>query len=313
MKATTRICSIVVLICAARLVCTAQQRYNTNDAVGYPLDYADTKLIQNDYLLEKRNKPSLSIVNPLDVLRKRLLLEMARRQMKENTRQVELNRAILKNVGKRMLPAQAQQQQQQLEYLLNRTPYHQPTYSYNTPLQLQQLLQPHYTNQMEYSPDVSIYDYVQRPAYMYDSILPAIDLVGSESVGEAARHTPWYINALEMDATDGDTTTYKAVANEMTNEMANDKKNSNGAADGNRGTAQWAGGKDAGSSSSNSNVDAVGKSDALTKNLSGNEHRTAKVGNLLVDGEQVEGNDGNADYQLRYFYGLHKKHHNMRK
>nr|P67800.1 RecName: Full=Diuretic hormone; Short=DH; AltName: Full=Diuretic peptide; Short=DP [Musca domestica]P67801.1 RecName: Full=Diuretic hormone; Short=DH; AltName: Full=Diuretic peptide; Short=DP [Stomoxys calcitrans]AAB32702.1 Musca-DP=corticotropin-releasing factor-related diuretic peptide/CRF-related diuretic peptide [Musca domestica=house flies, Peptide, 44 aa] [Musca domestica] len=44
------------------------------------------------------NKPSLSIVNPLDVLRQRLLLEIARRQMKENTRQVELNRAILKNV-----------------------------------------------------------------------------------------------------------------------------------------------------------------------------------------------------------------------
>uniref|UniRef100_A0A905HSN0 Corticotropin-releasing factor domain-containing protein n=1 Tax=Musca domestica TaxID=7370 RepID=A0A905HSN0_MUSDO len=57
----------------------------------------------NDYFLSKRNKPSLSIVNPLDVLRQRLLLEIARRQMKENTRQVELNRAILKNVGKRML------------------------------------------------------------------------------------------------------------------------------------------------------------------------------------------------------------------
>lgn len=36
----------------------------------------------------KRTKPSLSIVNPLDVLRQRIILEMARRQMRENTKQV---------------------------------------------------------------------------------------------------------------------------------------------------------------------------------------------------------------------------------
>lgn len=36
----------------------------------------------------KRTKPSLSIVNPLDVLRQRLLLEIARRQMRENSKQV---------------------------------------------------------------------------------------------------------------------------------------------------------------------------------------------------------------------------------
>ncbi|KAJ6635004.1 Diuretic hormone [Pseudolycoriella hygida] len=52
--------------------------------------------------MEKRTKPSLSIVNPLDVLRQRLMLEIARRQMRENSKQVELNRAILKNVGKRV-------------------------------------------------------------------------------------------------------------------------------------------------------------------------------------------------------------------
>lgn len=39
-------------------------------------------------MLEKRTKPSLSIVNPLDVLRQRLLLEIARRQMRENSKQV---------------------------------------------------------------------------------------------------------------------------------------------------------------------------------------------------------------------------------
>lgn len=49
---------------------------------------------QNDYFRSKRNKPSLSIVNPLDVLRQRLLLEIARRQMKENSRQVSFTKDI---------------------------------------------------------------------------------------------------------------------------------------------------------------------------------------------------------------------------
>lgn len=44
---------------------------------------------QENMLTEmKRTKPSLSIVNPLDVLRQRLLLEIARRQMRENSKQV---------------------------------------------------------------------------------------------------------------------------------------------------------------------------------------------------------------------------------
>lgn len=37
---------------------------------------------------DKRTKTSLSIVAPLDVLRQRLLLEIARRQMRENSIQV---------------------------------------------------------------------------------------------------------------------------------------------------------------------------------------------------------------------------------
>ncbi|XP_068156284.1 uncharacterized protein Dh44 [Drosophila tropicalis] len=109
MKATAWFCPVILtLLCATRLVCTAQRGGGRGGASGnnngYPLDYLDdAQAIQDDYLLwAKRNKPSLSIVNPLDVLRQRLLLEIARRQMKENTRQVELNRAILKNVGKRV-------------------------------------------------------------------------------------------------------------------------------------------------------------------------------------------------------------------
>ncbi|XP_020813106.1 uncharacterized protein LOC110187936 isoform X1 [Drosophila serrata] len=125
MKATAWFCPVLLtLLCATGLVCTAQRGGagagpgpgpgpgagagaevgGSGRTNGYPLDYTDARNIQDDFLLvAKRNKPSLSIVNPLDVLRQRLLLEIARRQMKENSRQVELNRAILKNVGKRVL------------------------------------------------------------------------------------------------------------------------------------------------------------------------------------------------------------------
>lgn len=47
------------------------------------------------------NGPSLSIINPLDVLRQRLLLEMARRQMRESQKQVAENRKFMKTIGKR--------------------------------------------------------------------------------------------------------------------------------------------------------------------------------------------------------------------
>lgn len=49
----------------------------------------------------KRAGPSLSIVNPLDVLRQRLLLEMARRRMSESSRQVAENRKLMQTIGKR--------------------------------------------------------------------------------------------------------------------------------------------------------------------------------------------------------------------
>ncbi|KAF9795096.1 hypothetical protein SFRURICE_004468 [Spodoptera frugiperda] len=50
----------------------------------------------------KRKMPSLSINNPMEVLRQRLLLEVARKQMREaNQRQAVANRLFLQNVGKR--------------------------------------------------------------------------------------------------------------------------------------------------------------------------------------------------------------------
>nr|P82707.1 RecName: Full=Diuretic hormone; Short=DH; AltName: Full=Diuretic peptide; Short=DP [Zootermopsis nevadensis] len=42
--------------------------------------------------------PSLSIVNPLDVLRQRLLLEIARRRMRQSQDQIQANREMLQTI-----------------------------------------------------------------------------------------------------------------------------------------------------------------------------------------------------------------------
>ncbi|XP_054273468.1 diuretic hormone 45 isoform X2 [Macrosteles quadrilineatus] len=47
--------------------------------------------------------PSLSIVNPLDVLRQRLLLEIARRRMRQSEEKIQANREWLKSIGKRSI------------------------------------------------------------------------------------------------------------------------------------------------------------------------------------------------------------------
>ncbi|XP_043259455.1 diuretic hormone 44 [Colletes gigas] len=47
---------------------------------------------------------SLSIVNSLDVLRQRVLLELARRRAMQAQRQVDANRRLMENIGKRSLP-----------------------------------------------------------------------------------------------------------------------------------------------------------------------------------------------------------------
>ncbi|XP_011176524.2 uncharacterized protein LOC105208404 [Zeugodacus cucurbitae] len=309
MKATTRLCPIIVLICAARLVCTAQQRYHHSDVVGYPIDYADIKSIQEVFSLEKRNKPSLSIVNPLDVLRQRLLLEIARRQMKENTRQVELNRAILKNVGKRMLNNDGDygykhlsEAQQQFEYSPKNSPYLPQIYTYRVPhyqqqsqLQLQQLWQPHYTNQLEYTPDVSTYDYLQRQAPIYNAILGAAESKDDLN-GQA---TSWYIDSLENGAEDGDTNIYNNKENELTSDRKTSERRIQD--------------KGTGGDSSRTNVDSFANGGSLAKNVSDKVHLDAHDDNVLVNGAGNERIDDNADYHMRYFYGLPKKHHNMKK
>lgn len=57
--------------------------------------------------LKRTNGPSLSIVNPLDVLRQRLLLEIARRRMRQSEDQVIANRQWLKTIGKRQIDQQS--------------------------------------------------------------------------------------------------------------------------------------------------------------------------------------------------------------
>ncbi|XP_046409919.1 diuretic hormone 44 [Neodiprion virginianus] len=46
---------------------------------------------------------SLSIVNPLDVLRERVILELTRRKMRQNQKQVDANRRIMQSIGKRAI------------------------------------------------------------------------------------------------------------------------------------------------------------------------------------------------------------------
>ncbi|KAL4132085.1 hypothetical protein QTP88_009300 [Uroleucon formosanum] len=50
-----------------------------------------------------RSRPSLSIVNSLDVLRQKLMYEVARRHVDENQKVLSQNHQILKNLGKRSL------------------------------------------------------------------------------------------------------------------------------------------------------------------------------------------------------------------
>ncbi|XP_032663099.1 diuretic hormone 44 [Odontomachus brunneus] len=47
---------------------------------------------------------SLSIVNSLDVLRQRVLLELARRKALQDQRQIDANRRFLETIGKRSVP-----------------------------------------------------------------------------------------------------------------------------------------------------------------------------------------------------------------
>ncbi|KAL7038054.1 hypothetical protein ACKWTF_009439 [Chironomus riparius] len=75
-------------------LCLASQCIASN-----PMD--NSKYIPEKYFNLKRTKPSLSIANPLDVLRQRVILEMARRQREKAIHQADINREILKTIGKR--------------------------------------------------------------------------------------------------------------------------------------------------------------------------------------------------------------------
>lgn len=78
------------------------------DSVPDPRMYVLTELESSGGINQgdsrvKRKGPSLSIVNPLDVLRQRLLVEMARRQKAESMGKIQKNREILLSLGKRSI------------------------------------------------------------------------------------------------------------------------------------------------------------------------------------------------------------------
>ncbi|EGI59165.1 Diuretic hormone class 1 [Acromyrmex echinatior] len=72
---------------------------------GSPKLRADEMLNSENYfgsdVMRTKRIGSLSIVNNLDVLRQRVLLELARRKALQDQRQVEENRRFLESVGKR--------------------------------------------------------------------------------------------------------------------------------------------------------------------------------------------------------------------
>ncbi|XP_076306914.1 uncharacterized protein LOC143223198 [Tachypleus tridentatus] len=70
--------------------------------------HSETAINRGNGITAKRaDRPSLSIVSPLDVLSQRLMLEMARRKMKQSQHQIMANAALLKHLGKRnLLPTQ---------------------------------------------------------------------------------------------------------------------------------------------------------------------------------------------------------------
>lgn len=59
----------------------------------------------NPTILRTKRIGSLSIVNNLDVLRERILLELARRKALQDQRQIDANRRILDTIGKRSVSA----------------------------------------------------------------------------------------------------------------------------------------------------------------------------------------------------------------
>lgn len=56
---------------------------------------------QRSQAMKRRKGPTLSVVNPLEILRQRLMLDLARRKIHENQQQIVANAQFLENIGKR--------------------------------------------------------------------------------------------------------------------------------------------------------------------------------------------------------------------
>ncbi|XP_011497737.1 PREDICTED: uncharacterized protein LOC105362094 [Ceratosolen solmsi marchali] len=118
--------SLVSLLATTTLITLANSTpmiYTTNQRAKIPVDYDHLllMLLLNHQDFGQKTKPleprtleslygrekrigSLSIVNSVDVLRERVLLELARRKAMEDQRQISENRRLLDSVGKRSGP-----------------------------------------------------------------------------------------------------------------------------------------------------------------------------------------------------------------
>ncbi|XP_076361717.1 uncharacterized protein LOC143252839 [Tachypleus tridentatus] len=74
------------------------QSYKHEDNEGFKMLFRDE---MGTNVSKRGDRPSLSIVSPLDVLSQRLLLEMVQRRMKQSQHQIQANAEFLRNLGKR--------------------------------------------------------------------------------------------------------------------------------------------------------------------------------------------------------------------
>ncbi|KFM70959.1 Diuretic hormone 45, partial [Stegodyphus mimosarum] len=78
------------------------QEDNDSSAASFnEVSLVDIPMSHMSPLVKRRKGPTLSVVNPLEILRQRLMLDLAQRRIHENQQQIVANAQLLENIGKR--------------------------------------------------------------------------------------------------------------------------------------------------------------------------------------------------------------------
>ncbi|XP_071040089.1 uncharacterized protein [Parasteatoda tepidariorum] len=79
-----------------------RNRYHEdNDSSISSDEVLEIPLGHSSQVVKRRKGPTLSVVNPLEILRQRLMLDLARRRIHENQQQIVANAQMLESIGKR--------------------------------------------------------------------------------------------------------------------------------------------------------------------------------------------------------------------